>query len=255
MKCLIVLVGESFRLGGQNSRNIGSDESFHGQMEASHSHLEFVNAIKSKFGMSSDILLNTYTTKFDAQLVKKYSENDLGGGALRTNFNPSQMGRQEIFNQSCELVADKLHDVEFVQFIRVDLILKRTLMDLFYPDCDRVLWPSACFFGWHKHDGCPRVSDTMLYVPKKHFSLIENKEIWFGHEGWSRLKHKIGSQNQGLLLGTLHDSDSAKDWNPIYWISGRPRNQIWASCNYRIDEDLAISRVNMGKWEVCDRLN
>jgi len=252
-RCMIVLMGESFRLGGQGNRNIGSEESFQGQMEAADSHLAFMRDVKRKFEISSDILLNTYRTRFDAELLNKYSKNDLEG-TIHPNFNPSQIGLQGIFDQSCEMISGELAGAEFVQFIRVDLILKRSFSDLFYPETEKILWPSACFFGWHKHDGSPRVSDTMLYVPKKYFDLIRNKEIRFGHEGWSHLRSRIGSENQGLMLGTLHDSDSAKDWNTMYWMSGRHRSQIWESCNFRIDENLTVSRMDRGRWVVCDKL-
>lgn len=253
MKCTLVLFGESFRLGGQGSRNIGSPESFAGQMEASGSHLEFVRRMREGFGVSTEILLNTYGTQFDERLVERYSAGT--GLQVRSNFNRDRIGLQGIFNQSCELISERLEDLDFVQFMRVDLILKRPFLDLFYPETNKILWPSVCFANWHNHAGSPRVSDMMLYVPRKHFGLVRGKDILFGHEGWHHLKHRIGSENQGLMLGTLHDSDSAKDWNPIYWISGRHRNETWSSCNFRIDEKLSITRMVSGKWVAFDQLN
>lgn len=251
MKCALVLLGESFRLGGQGSRNIGSHESFSGQMEASGSHLEFVRRMREGFGISTEIILNTYSTQFDEKLVEKYSS----GTVVKTNFNAQRIGLQGIFNQSCGLVSERLEGLDFVHFMRVDLILKRPFMDIFYPETDRVLWPSVCFANWHNHAGSPRVSDMMIYVPRKHFGLIANRDIVLGHDGWHHLKHRIGNENQGLMLSTLHDSDSAKDWNPMYWISGRPRNETWASCNFKIDENLTVSRMNRGRWELYDRLS
>lgn len=254
MKCVLVLFGESFRLGGQGSRNTGSDESFAGQMDAVDSHLAFVEHLKARLAITSEIVINTYSTRFDEQLSKRYSEN-ISGARVRFNFNPERIGLQNIFNQSCDLVSSGIDDADFIQFMRVDLILKRPFLDIFYPETERICWPSVCFAGWHNFAGSPRVSDTMLYVPRRHFGLVKNKEILFAHEGWHHLKGRIGSGNQRLMLGTLHDSDSAKDWNPIYWMSGRHRNENWSSLDFKIDENLTVTRMREGRWTLFDQLN
>ena len=45
-KALLILFGESFRLGGQNTRNKGSKESYNEQIAAAKTHLKFIKRKK-----------------------------------------------------------------------------------------------------------------------------------------------------------------------------------------------------------------
>ena len=47
-KSLLILFGESFRLGGQGNRNIGSEESYEEQIKAAKSHINFISNLKRK---------------------------------------------------------------------------------------------------------------------------------------------------------------------------------------------------------------
>ncbi len=258
-KCLIVLIGESFRLGGQGTRNRGSKESFPGQMEACDSHLNFFRHLKEKFNIESHVLINTYKTKYDADLMNKYLDNELEG-ELFFNSNDEPLGLQNLFNQSCDLILKKvfISDFDFIYFIRIDLVLKKNFLKSFYPNNEKVTWPFVCFAYFHEklvpfyqYAHTPRVSDLMVYIPKKFFYLVENKKINFGHDGWFHLKNQGIDQN--LIINTLHDADSAKDWNPLYRISGRPESDVWWSLNFYIDENYQVLRKLDGQWIVHDK--
>lgn len=45
---LLILFGESFRLGGQGNRNRGNDNSYKGQIKAAKSHIKFIESLKKK---------------------------------------------------------------------------------------------------------------------------------------------------------------------------------------------------------------
>lgn len=259
-KCLIVLIGESFRVGGQGTRNRGSTESFAEQIEACESHLNFFRHLKEKFNIESHVFINTYTTKYDLELINKYLDNELEGD-LFFNINKEPIGLQNLFNQSCDLILKKVRisDFDFVYFIRIDLILKKNFSKKFYLNNEKVIWPFTCFayfmdnlVPFYKYLNSPRISDLMVYIPKKFFYLIEDKKISFYHDGWHNLKEQ-GVQ-QELLINTLHDSDSQKDWNPLYRISGRPETDIWWSLNFYIDENLQVMRKLNDKWVLHDKL-
>ena len=48
MKALLILFGESFRLGGQGNRNTGSKSSYEEQIKASKSHIHFISNLQQK---------------------------------------------------------------------------------------------------------------------------------------------------------------------------------------------------------------
>lgn len=239
MKGIIVFFGESFRLGGQGSRNIGSEESLKEQLLATESHLDFLRHLRSERGIEVRCVVNTYETKYTQKIKEKY-------GATFFNSNPNQIGRQEIFNQSRDIMLRILQGQDFVLFMRIDLILKDGFKKYFVTDADKVLWPSICFIGWHKHGNSPRVNDTMVYIPKKRFNLIEDDKIAFGHEGWDHLNQFVEKGGQGFFLKTLHDSDSAKDWNPLYRMAGREENRTWHSKEFELDGERIIKKLGDG---------
>jgi hypothetical protein len=73
MKGCIILFGESFRLGGQGSRNTGSNESYHPQIEAGNSHVNFIKDLNGK-GVNVDVYISSYKTKFSDDLVTIYKD-------------------------------------------------------------------------------------------------------------------------------------------------------------------------------------
>jgi hypothetical protein len=52
------------------------------------------------------------------------------------------------------------------------------------------------------------------------------KKIQLHHNSWHDLivYHKLTYEDLDMMLNTYHDSDSAKDYNPIYYIVNRNVN-------------------------------
>ena len=70
MNGLIIFVGESFRLGTQGTRNIGSEQSYSEQINACNSHINFIQHIMQKFQLNSIALfLSSYNTQYDNDLL------------------------------------------------------------------------------------------------------------------------------------------------------------------------------------------
>lgn len=137
---------------------------------------------------------------------------------------------------------------DFVFFLRIDLVLKPLFAShVFRLDSEKILFPCACFIHWPGHagvwhkcvDGSPRIADVMSIVPRKFYAHMHGAMNSFGHETWSHLarEHGMGKDQMGFLLRTYHDSDSYKDWNPIYFISDRPEHGTWYSVFYEMDEE------------------
>ena len=91
------------------------------------------------------------------------------------------------------------------------------------------MWPSICFKPHHKVGNHPRINDTMIFIPKKYYKYIQYIH-WYGdgHNQWSDLIKNSNLKYDDLdtMLNTFHDSDSAKDFNPIYYIINRPESNI-----------------------------
>ena len=62
-KCLFVITGDTFRLGGQRSPNKGGEESYNRQRLATHSHNRFFKNIEEKF-MVGVIIFNFLSINF-----------------------------------------------------------------------------------------------------------------------------------------------------------------------------------------------
>jgi hypothetical protein len=67
----------------------------------------------------------------------------------------------------------------------------------------------------------------MLFIPKKYYKYIPN--ISCDHNTWRNLMKNTDLTYDDLdtMINTYHDSDSSKDYNPLYYIVNRPENIIW----------------------------
>ena len=104
--------------------------------------------------------------------------------------------------------------------------VKDNFIEIFNPYSDKILFPSICFKPFHKCGIHPRVNDMMIFIPKKYFDFIKKIEIC--HGSWFQLIewYKLNYDEIDTMLNTFHDSDSAKDLNPLYFIVNRPINKI-----------------------------
>ena len=92
-----------------------------------------------------------------------------------------------------------------------------------------ILFPSICFVPYHKSGIHPRVNDMMIFIPKKYYNYIKNIQYNpQGHDIWANLIKNTDLKYEDIdtMLNTYHDSDSAKDLNPIYYIVNRPEHNI-----------------------------
>ena len=78
MDCLIVFLGGSFRLGGQGTMSIGSDESYDGQIKACKSHIYFIKDLIEQKQCRPSVYVSTYNTKFNDSLLNIYSDYLVG---------------------------------------------------------------------------------------------------------------------------------------------------------------------------------
>jgi hypothetical protein len=226
MKCLFIILGESFRLGGQNTRIRGGSESFVPQIDASNTHIALINFLKNKYNLDSDVSIGTYTTQYDNDLLSIYKEN-----LIDYKIYDDLIGINGLFQDAISRNLDNIDNYDFVFYLRVDLYLKDHFSEIFTPIWSDIRFPTVC---WKKHStylGKPRVNDLMLYIPKKYFDKMDRMIL--GHEAWHRFNYdlEIPDADMDVMINTYHDSDSEKDRNPLYYIVNRPESAIWHSEN------------------------
>ncbi len=226
MKGLIIFLGESFRLGGQFNRNIGTDESYAEQIKACKSHVELINKLENE-GYKIDTYISTYSTKFDKDILEIYKDSLVGYTIIDNNI---RIGYNNLFHNSIQNIKD-LDTYSFIVFFRVDLCLKKTFYNVFNPHWQTIRFPFVCFktwlgkTGWHKVGKFPRIGDTIIFFPNKYYSYIKNIIfIGDGHANWKHLIEDGGLSTEDLdtMINTYHDTDSAKDYNPLYYVVNRP---------------------------------
>jgi hypothetical protein len=221
----IILFGESFRMGTQGNRNTGLESSYDGQIEAAKSHISFINEMKIKKNVNIDVYISSYETKFKDDFINVYKDVLIG-----SDFYKDVIGQKNlIYNTIGKLPIEKY---DFLICMRIDLFLKPGFTEVFNPMWDKILWPSICFKPHHKSGIHPRVNDTIIFVPKKYYTYLKNlhykDNCGDGHDQWAHFIENTGLTYNDLdtILNTFHDSDSAKDLNPLYYIVNRPQSNI-----------------------------
>jgi hypothetical protein len=224
MNGLVIFIGESFRLGNQNSRNRGDEKSFDGQMQASNSHIDFISKIIDKYELNSvSVYISSYNTKYNADLLKIYEKYLIG-----TTFYDNVIGLNNLFQNSVKKIKN-IENYDFVLYLRIDLFLKPYFTEIFNPKSNMILYPTICWIMWNKVYNHPRVNDTILFIPKKYYKYINN--IIIDHNSWYELMQTtdLTYDDMDTMINTYHDSDSFKDFNPLYYIVNREESKIFHS--------------------------
>lgn len=255
-KILLIISGESFRDGGQNSRKKDTQASLETQLLATDSHIKFIENIQNKYDISFDIQIISYQSKFQDQLIKKYEKYNLTYNFYDTYFRD----RTQLTNSK---KIDNLHQKYLgVLVIRPDMFLKDYFTSIFNPFVEKIHYISVCFLYHHIcKNNIPRINDTSIYIPHKYFkNIYYDIGIKLYHESIvDYLGHGLSLNDFDFWLHSLHDSDSAKDYNPVCYLVSRPRNKIWHSYSYEIDNktflpELAYKKFDYPDWNITDNI-
>lgn len=233
MKGLILFLGESFRLGCQGTRNRGDPISYTEQIKACNSHISFINNIHAYNNADIKVYISTYTTQYDSKLLDIYKKYLIG-----YTIYDKLLGLQKLFRDTIQKVNLNYDlNYDFILYIRVDLFLKDYFTTIFNPYMKEISYPSICFIPHHKINEHPRVNDTMLFIPNKYFKYLNILSIY--HDSWFKAMSYLTYHDLGTMLYTYHDSDSEKDYNPIYYIVNRPQTDKFHS------EGLIFNKFNL----------
>lgn len=239
-KGVFCIIGESFRYGLQGSRVRGIPESFYEQELATKSQLAFFYRIKDNVDIK--IKLITYNTTFTNNLIDWFKDYNTEFIVL-----DEPIGYDNLYKKSLSL-TQKENDIDFIFFMRIDLILKEKFFEVFDIKNQKITYPSICWitsfldprttphhktFAKNRH----RINDLMLFIPKNFFSELYNGEILITpHEACDYMSDYL-YKNVSFFIDTYHDSDSYKDRNPLYKVANRPETEKWYSEGFMIGEN------------------
>jgi len=230
-RLLLIIRGEVFRLGGKFSRRTGAEESYKDQEDACRSHMDLVRKMESN-GYTVDILLNTYSTKYDEDIKRFYGES-----LKYPHFHTTKFKDQYYMMKNCIEAYQKIQThYDAICIIRTDMFLKQKFVDEYNPSTDTVQFLCVLY---SKHQRSPSghfmVNDTYLHFPHRSFDKLNailqvpNSESVFMHHFHQYLEFiplKYGRE-YSLLTKHFYDANTEGDLNPYYRLIGRPESKVW----------------------------
>jgi hypothetical protein len=225
MRGLFFYIGETFRMGNQGTRIRGIDESFEDQKKACFSHIKLLEKLEEN-NNKCDVIILSYKTKFDKDLIEWYNKY-LIDYILFDNV----IGYENLYQNIIARYNTIFNNYDYIFICRIDILYKQQFYDNFMPPYDKITFPFVCWYKDCVYNNCPRVCDIFAYIPIKYIKLLyETRVSTLTHHAWYDLKQVGFNDNDiDVMINTYHDSDSAKDWNPLYYIVNRNQTEIWHS--------------------------
>jgi len=237
-KVLLVIHGESYRLGGHHTRSRGGEESLIRQKLASSNHMSLVNLINTKFNMDVDILLHTYklNDNYDNKLINLYSPN-LKYKHFLEYLMPNENTYLDFLISYIESIKYDIYD--YIKFVRIDEFLKQYYFDRLKFDNNKVIFPNA-EKGDYPNDtyfNFAAVHHSTCIYPKKYFDILFKYKLTH-HDIANTIAPIIGPTNIDLIINTTHSSTTDLHWNPLYFFVGREYSTNYQCGNgYIFDKD------------------
>jgi len=223
---LLLLTGECFREGGMTSRLRDTEYGLITQKIATESHINFVQYLKTNSNIDVEIVINTYSTPYLDRLKEWYNPYLV---QISENNKLFKTQSELMSNSFLKLSNLNLNSYDFVLVSRCDICFKPFLYNkIFNPSWEKIM------FGFHNYnpeDKCgyynsePLVNPELIFFPKKYYNILNNRnKKWDSHWTWELFKtiHMLTDNDMGFMIPTLHDSNTGKDKNPIYYMVSRP---------------------------------
>lgn len=228
-KVLILITGESFRLGSQMTRGRGGNESIPRQRLATSSHLKLIQHIKQKYNKESDVMLFTYklNQECDNMLLELYKPY-----VLSSSFLDNVMPTEDIFLQHIvnKLKKTTINEYDFIITLRLDIYLKQFFFDKFNLNDNKMIYthidPNTCEENNVYHLG---VNHAIIIFPNKYLYGFLESGCWTPHAARDKIGKIIGFENIEFMINTAHLLSTDLEWNPLYIQVGRSNNLNWVN--------------------------
>jgi len=253
-KALLILYGESFREARQLERNRDTEFSYKLQNEASKTHIKLCDKLKTEHEIETDIVINTYETKFEKDLREWYSNYNTT--FIFNKFTDTENTEESInivvHNNITESILSKenLNGYKFIILTRMDIYLKQPFYELLDVNWKKIMFISkilSCKYYGFNEEGDPIVNQTIMFIPNKYINIVKKDLYLIKHNLWTILKKntKITNGDMDFMSDKSFDADSYKDKNDYYYMVGRPENTV----QYGI-EDIDRSLIGKKREEI-----
>jgi hypothetical protein len=226
-KCLVVLFGPSFKSYHRPEKiNYVTPEDLQKihklQKTATLSHIDFINNIRWKYGIDSDIIINTFSDHYKHDIKIWLAQNLWTKNNDVKNLVNSNDNLEECLLNSTRLFDRKyLVQYKFIVFLRCDAYLKPAFFNRFDPRSKKITFASQN----NVYEETPNNSITI--IPSKRFKNLfsENKKPVNLSMRIPDLVKEYGINGETEIDYFLHEKhaiDTEQDWNPLYRIVGKP---------------------------------
>lgn len=271
----ILLNGEAFREGGQASRHTGANGTERTQRIATESQIEnLVRPMKNAgYDVFCFIATSGPTNDTQSQIMQWYQECMPPVESAQPVFSNEKFhgrGMEDAIERYGNYTDAGFAPANYFILMRPDLILKRELFSLWNTTKEQVAFPfkewcrfnagrdPGCYDGFPPEE-CWRVPDNIMAMPSRAFEiLVMQHSIWRSHDAFRDIVntvHRTGGiedlAQMHFWLSEGHDSDTMKDWNPIFALAGRPENDMDEQCgngstihNPTIDSSVMHERID-----------
>lgn len=225
--------GLCFRFGTQFSTEVGVSWVVHSQKKAFESQVKLINHLKEKFNSEIDIVVDTFSTKYD-NIVKSYFDN------LNAEYNFLKImdpGNPTAFNRALYRIVNRLAEYDYLIITRNDMIFKDPILDLIDVNHEEIKYPFVLTYEYRKltirypniDDKIPMAGNDLIFFPKKYFHTIDcfKKSKGDNHDFIMNIFDIDNTAKVTPYINTYHDSDPMKDWNPLYRFVGRGEVSKW----------------------------
>ncbi len=230
----LILRGLGFRQGGYGSRTHGSTDSYQEQIAACKSHVELCQKIEQQ-GYRVDIFLDTYSTKYNTELLELYKPY-----ITQYRFHQTPMPHQQHMIHDCVSLFNNSHALyDRFLLLRFDVLVKPEFIQAYDPSMDKVVFLCICWWKDRKTEsGKPRINDTIHHIPQRLFPILSIfGSVFCEHHFLHHIPLEYG-KDYDLLTKAYYDSNTEHDKNPYCRIVGRPESEIWHSPQKQFPEDF-----------------
>jgi hypothetical protein len=218
---LMLLVGESFRMGPQVSRGRGGPESIPRQKLATMSHLRFIQHVKQTLDLDVDVASFTYQVSREESnaLERWYSPH-----IIHTTYFPSMSDSevhmfQRIAHELCKMDLSKY---DYIFLNRFDFYIKETFLNIFRMDPNKNMYGYTDIYRWWGPDKFSFVGHYCMLTPKRFFGHILHGGLWTEkHSSHEWLQRVESREAYDFFVPTSHWSSTCLGYNPIFTNVGR----------------------------------
>ena len=220
-KMLMLLVGESFRMGPQVSRGRGGPDSIPRQKLATMSHLRFITHVKQTLDLGVDVASFTYqVSPEESNALERWYSPYLVHTTYFTSMSHSEV---HMFQRIAEELSKMdLSEYDYIFLNRFDFYIKEKFLNIFRIDPTKNIYGYTDIYRWWGADKFSFVGHYCMLTPKRFFGHILHGGLWTEKHSSHEWLQRVESRDAyDFFVSTSHWSSTCLGYNPIFTNVGR----------------------------------